>query len=173
MQKAFVPQNFDAGTLLLRHMGWLLTQGPLTRRNLTQGGFWRSSLFAWHLTHFLCMAFDADWNRCHLTHFLCMAFDADWNRCHLTHFLCMAFDADWLYMSIDADLFPWQLTQNIFFLNFFFFKFFFKFLFYFFFFFFLATVKLGNSLLCKYILSQKSFWKLTFFQHFLGCSKSE
>ena len=38
-QMAFVPQNFDAGTLLLRLMGWLLTQGPLTRRNLTQGGF--------------------------------------------------------------------------------------------------------------------------------------
>ena len=114
-QMAFVPRNFDAGTLLLRLMEWLLTQGPLTRRNLTQGGFWRSSLFAWHLTHFLCMAFDADWNRCHLTHFLCMAFDADWNRCHLTHFLCMAFD---------TDLCPWQLTQNIFFpknfLNFFF-----------------------------------------------------
>ena len=66
-QMAIVPQNFDAGTLLLRLMEWLLTQGPLMRRNLTQGGFWRSSLFAWHLTHFLCMAFDADWNGCHLT----------------------------------------------------------------------------------------------------------
>ena len=38
-QKAFVPQNFDSGTLLLRDMGWLLTQGPLTHRILTQGGF--------------------------------------------------------------------------------------------------------------------------------------
>ena len=38
-QMAFVPWNFDAGTLLLRHMGWLLTQGPLTHRILTQGGF--------------------------------------------------------------------------------------------------------------------------------------
>ena len=66
-QMAFVPWNFDTGTLLLRHMGWLLTQGPLTHRILTQGGFWRRSIFAWHMTHFLCMAFDADWNGCQLT----------------------------------------------------------------------------------------------------------
>ena len=38
-QMAIVPQNFDAGTLLLRLMEWLLTQGPLMPRNLTQGGF--------------------------------------------------------------------------------------------------------------------------------------
>jgi hypothetical protein len=50
-QKAFVPQNFDAGTLLLRHMGWLLTQGPLTRQKFNAG---------WLLTQFtFCMAFDA------------------------------------------------------------------------------------------------------------------
>ena len=54
-------------------MRWLLKQGPLTHRIFRQGGFWHSSLFAWHLTHFLCMAFDADWNRCHLTqiNFIC------------------------------------------------------------------------------------------------------
>ena len=108
-QKAFAPRNFDAGTLLLRHMGWLLTQGPLTRRTLTQGGFWRSSLFAWHLTHLFWMAFDADWNRCHLT-------QIDF-ACQLTQIELLS--GIWrriISMAIDAEIF-FQIDSNIFFFN--------------------------------------------------------
>ena len=140
--------NFEAGAFdadKILHGNW--------RR-----GFWRISAFAWHLTHFLCMAFDADWNRWHLTHFLCMAFDADWNRRHLTLFLHgiwrrLILHVNWrrfMSMAIDAEYF--------------FFKIFFEF-------FFSKFKKKIQNFFQNFFL--KSFWKLTFFQHFLGCSKSE
>ena len=144
---------------------------------LWRRGIWRRLNFAWQLTQGL------------LTHFsFCMAFDAlfvcgIWRTFCAWHLTQINFTCQLTQIYVHGNWRRIFFFQNFFWI-FFFYKIFFQIFFWFYFsnflfkfflnfFFFLATVKLSNSLLCKYIFCLKSFWKLTFFQHFLGCYKSE
>ena len=118
-------------------------------------GIWRT-FCAWHLTQIEIVVIRRRW----ILH-------VNWRRIYFFHNFSWIFSFKLFFHFFFKNCF-WKFILKIF-LEFFFKTFFFKFFFNFFFF--LATVKLSNSLLCKYILCLTSFWKLTLFQHFLGCSK--
>ena len=131
-------------------------------------GIWRT-FCAWHLTQ---IEIDGIWRTFCVWHLTQIEIDVIWRTFfawHLTqiNFTCQLTQiyvhGNWRRIFFFQNFFKfffWRFFSNffqIFFSNFLF-KFFFNF------FFFLATVKLSNSLQCKYLLCLKSFWKLTFWK---------